>query len=268
MKVSLKKAGQGLKGVSDMVIFKSPKEIEKIRASNQIVADILVKLKKEVKAGVTTLYLNDVSEKLALEKDAVPAFKGYKGYPYSLCASVNNVVVHGLPSKKPLVEGDIVSLDFGVLFDGYYGDSAITVPVGKISKSAKRLILITKEALYKGIMKAVSGGRLSDISYAVQSHVEAAGYSVVRIFVGHGIGSSLHEDPQIPNYGKPGIGIMLKQGMTIAIEPMVNEKGCEVDILEDGWTAVTKDGGLSAHFEHTVAITDNGPVILSERSGS
>ncbi|MFH2044569.1 MAG: type I methionyl aminopeptidase [Pseudomonadota bacterium] len=251
-----------------MVVFKSPKEIEKIRVSNQIVADILGRLEKEVRAGITTLYLNDVAEKLTLEKDAVPAFKGYKGYPYSLCTSVNNVVVHGLPSKKPLAEGDIVSLDFGVLFDGYYGDSAITVPVGKISKSAKKLVLITKEALYKGITKAVPGGRLSDISHAVQSHVEAAGYSVVRIFVGHGIGSSLHEDPQIPNYGKPGIGIMLKTGMTLAIEPMVNEKGCEVDILEDGWTAITKDGGLSAHFEHTIAVTDNKPAILSERIGS
>ncbi|MBU3947123.1 MAG: type I methionyl aminopeptidase [Proteobacteria bacterium] len=251
-----------------MVVFKSPKEIEKIRISNQIVADILAKLKKEVKAGVTTLYLNEVAERLARKKNALPAFKGYKGYPYSLCTSVNNVVVHGLPSKKSLVEGDIVSLDFGVLFDGYYGDSAITVPVGKISKSAKRLILTTKESLYKGITKAVPGGRLSDISHAIQSHVEAAGYSVVRVFVGHGIGSSLHEDPQIPNYGKPGIGIMLNAGMTIAIEPMVNEKGCEVDILEDGWTAITKDGGLSAHFEHTIAITENGPVILSERIGS
>ncbi|MBU1055747.1 MAG: type I methionyl aminopeptidase [Proteobacteria bacterium] len=251
-----------------MVVFKSPKEIEKIRVSNQIVADILGRLEKEVRAGITTLYLNDVAEKLALEKDAVPAFKGYKGYPYSLCTSVNNVVVHGLPSKKPLAEGDIVSLDFGVLFNGYYGDSAITVPVGKISKSAKKLVLITKEALYKGIEKAVPGGRLSDISHAVQSHVEAAGYSVVRIFVGHGIGSSLHEDPQIPNYGKPGIGIMLKAGMTLAIEPMVNEKGCEVDILGDGWTAITKDGGLSAHFEHTIAITDNKPAILSKRIGS
>ncbi len=268
MRVSLKKAEQGLKGVSDMVIFKSPKEIEKIRLSNQIVADILNKLRKKVKVGVTTLYLNDVAEKLAHERGAIPAFKGYKGYPYSLCTSVNNVVVHGLPSKKPLLEGDIISLDFGVLFDGYYGDSAITVPVGKISKSAKRLILTTKEALYKSITKAVPGGRLSDISHAVQSHVEAAGYSVVRVFVGHGIGSNLHEDPQIPNHGKPGIGILLKPGMTLAIEPMVNEKGCEVEILEDGWTAVTKDGGLSAHFEHTIAITNNGPDILSEIIGS
>ncbi|MGB5159047.1 type I methionyl aminopeptidase [Desulfobacterium sp. N47] len=248
-----------------MLIYKSPKEIEKIKISNQIVAGILTELEKEVRPGITTLYLNDVAEELACKKKALPAFKGYKGYPYSLCTSVNNVVVHGLPSKKQLVEGDIISIDFGVLFGGYYGDSAITVPVGKISKSAKKLILTTKESLYKGIEKALPGGRLSDISNAVQSHAESEGYSVVRVFVGHGIGSSLHEDPQIPNYGKPGIGIMLNAGMTIAIEPMVNEKGCEVEILEDGWTAITKDGGLSAHFEHTIAITDKGPVILSER---
>ncbi len=251
-----------------MVILKSPKEIEKLRLSNRIVADILCRLEEEVKPGVDTLYLNDVAETMASEKDAKPAFKGYKGYPYSLCASVNNVVVHGLPSKKQLVEGDIISLDFGVLFDGYYGDAAITVPVGKISVSAMRLTRITREALYKGIEKAVPTGRLSDISNAIQSYVETAGYSVVRVFVGHGIGSSLHEDPQIPNFGKPGLGAVLKPGMTLAIEPMVNEKGYEVDILEDGWTAITKDGGLSAHFEHTVAVTENGPVILSERNGS
>lgn len=250
-----------------MVILKSPKEIEKLRVSNRIVADILCRLEDEVRPGVDTLYLNDIAEKLASEKEAKPAFKGYKGYPYSLCTSVNEVVVHGLPSKKQLVEGDIISLDFGIFFDGYYGDAAITVPVGKISGTAMRLTRITREALYKGIEKAVPKGRLSDISYAVQSYVEAAGYSVVRVFVGHGIGSSLHEDPQIPNFGKPGMGAVLKPGMTLAIEPMVNEKGYEVDILEDGWTAITKDGGLSAHFEHTVAVTENGPVILSERNG-
>ena len=250
-----------------MVILKSPKEIEKLRTSNRIVADILRRLEEEVKPGIDTLYLNDLAERLALEKDAKPAFKGYKGYPFSLCTSVNSVVVHGLPSKKQLVEGDIISLDFGVLFDGYYGDAAITVPVGRISETASRLTRITREALYKGIEKAAPGGRLSDISHAVQSYVEDAGYSVVRIFVGHGIGISLHEDPQIPNFGKPGMGAILKPGITLAIEPMVNEKGYEVDILEDGWTAITKDGGLSAHFEHTVAVTENGPVILSERNG-
>jgi len=251
-----------------MVILKSPREIEKIKVSNQIVADILCKLEAEIKPGIDTLYLNDIAEKLASENNAVPAFKGYKGYPFSLCTSVNNVIVHGMPSKKILIEGDIISIDFGVLYDGYYGDAAITVPVGIISEHAKMLAQVTKEALYKGIAMAIPNGRLSNISHAVQSHVEAAGYSVVRMFVGHGIGTSLHEDPQVPNFGKPGMGVLLKTGMTLAIEPMVNEKGYDVEILEDGWTAVTKDGGLSAHFEHSIAITENGPVILSKRNGS
>ena len=247
-----------------MVVLKSPREIEKIRKSNQIVAETLAILESEVKPGINTLYLNDLSERLAKEKGAIPAFKGYMGFPYALCASPNNVVVHGFPSKKPLCEGDIVSLDFGILFDGYYGDSAITVAVGKISEAAARLSKTTKESLYKGIEKAVPGNRLSDISHAVQSHAEAAGFSVVRQFVGHGIGSKLHEDPQIPNFGEPGRGVRLKAGMTLAIEPMVNEKGYDVEVLEDGWTTVTKDGCLSAHFEHTIAITEDGPVILSK----
>ena len=247
-----------------MVVLKSPREIEKIRKSNQMVAEILAILESEVKPGINTLYLNDLSERLAREKGAIPAFKGYMGFPYALCASPNNVVVHGFPSKKPLCEGDIISLDFGILFDGYYGDSAITVAVGKISEAAARLSKITKESLYKGIEKAVPGNRLSDISHAVQSHAEAAGFSVVRQFVGHGIGSKLHEDPQIPNFGEPGRGVRLKAGMTVAIEPMVNEKGYDVEVLEDGWTTVTKDGCLSAHFEHTIAITEDGPVILSK----
>ena len=247
-----------------MIVLKSPREIEKIRKSNQMVAEILAILESEVKPGINTLYLNDLSERLAREKGAIPAFKGYMGFPYALCASPNNVVVHGFPSKKPLCEGDIVSLDFGILFDGYYGDSAITVAVGKISEAAARLSKTTKESLYKGIEKAVPGNRLSDISHAVQSHAEAAGFSVVRQFVGHGIGSKLHEDPQIPNFGEPGRGVRLKAGMTLAIEPMVNEKGYDVEVLEDGWTTVTKDGCLSAHFEHTIAITEDGPVILSK----
>ena len=247
-----------------MVVLKSPREIEKIRKSNQMVAETLAILESEVKPGINTLYLNDLSERLAREKGAIPAFKGYMGFPYALCASPNNVVVHGFPSKKPLCEGDIVSLDFGILFDGYYGDSAITVAVGKISEAAARLSKTTKESLYKGIEKAVPGNRLSDISHAVQSHAEAAGFSVVRQFVGHGIGSKLHEDPQIPNFGEPGRGVRLKAGMTLAIEPMVNEKGYDVEVLEDGWTTVTKDGCLSAHFEHTIAITEDGPVILSK----
>jgi len=251
-----------------MVILKSSEEIEKLYASNQVVAEILSKLESEIKPGIDTLYLNDLSERLACERKAIPAFKGYRGFPYSICASLNNTVVHGFPSKTPLNEGDIISLDFGVLLNGYYGDSAITVAVGKISESARKLTQVTEESLYKGIEKAISGGRLSDISHAIQTHVEAAGFSVVRKFVGHGIGSNLHEEPQIPNFGKPGMGIRLKPGMTLAIEPMVNEKKYDVEILEDGWTAVTKDGSLSAHFEHTIAITESSPIILSKRNGS
>ena len=251
-----------------MVVLKSPKEIEKIRESNQIVAKILSVLQSEVKPGIDTLYLDNLAEELARENNATPAFKGYRGFPYSLCASVNEAVVHGFPSKRKLKEGDILSMDFGVLFGGYFGDSALTVGVGKVSESASRLINVTEQALYKGIDQAVANGRLSDISHAVQKHVEDAGFSVVRIFVGHGIGSNLHEDPQIPNFGKPGMGIHLKPGMTLAVEPMVNERDYDVEILEDGWTAVTKDSGLSAHFEHTIAITNNGPAILSARDGS
>jgi len=250
-----------------MVILKSPQEIAKLRKSNQIVAEILRELELKIEPGVSTLFLNNLAERLTLEQNARPAFKGYREYPYTLCASVNNGVVHGFPSKKALKNGDILSIDFGVLYDGYYGDAAITVGVGKISEVARRLIRATKEALYLGIEKAVPGGRLSDISHAIQSHVERDGFSVVRKFVGHGIGSSLHEEPQIPNFGKPGTGVRLKPGMTLAIEPMVNEKDHDVEILDDGWTAVTKDGRLSAHFEHSIAITDKGSVILSAKDG-
>jgi methionyl aminopeptidase len=251
-----------------MVILKSPNEIEKIRQSNVIVAEILEILRKKVVPGTDTLTLDKISEELALARNAKPAFKGYRGYPYSLCTSVNQQVVHGFPSRRPLKEGDILSMDFGIFYNGYYGDAAITVPVGKVSKLARGLIETTKKALFLGIEQAVPGKRLSDISHAIQSHVEAAGFSVVRQFVGHGIGKALHEDPQIPNYGKPGMGIRLKPGMVIAIEPMVNVGSYEVRTLEDGWTTVTKDGSLSAHFEHTVAITEDGPVILSTTDGS
>ena len=247
-----------------MIFLKSPWEIEKMRRSNAIVAEILARLREAIKPGITTLELNRLAEDLCRRKGAKPAFKGYRGYPFSLCVSVNEEVVHGFPSKKRVLkEGDIVSLDFGVLYDGYYGDAAITVPVGEISERAKRLLRVTEEALYKGIEQAVVGKRLGDISSAIQRYVEAHGYSVVRQFVGHGIGRALHEDPQVPNFGKPGRGIKLKEGMVLAIEPMVNEGTYEVEILADGWTAVTKDRKLSAHFEHTVAITQNGPEILS-----
>ncbi len=251
-----------------MVILKSPREIDKIRSSNQMVAEILEILKEKVAPGIDTLTLDRMSEELATKRKATPAFKGYRGYPFSLCASVNEQVVHGFPCKRPLKEGDILSMDFGICYDGYYGDAAITVPVGKISKSAEHLMEITREALFLGIEQTEAGNRLSDISHAIQKHVEGAGLSVVRKFVGHGIGKNLHEDPQIPNYGEPGRGIRLKPGMVFAIEPMVNSGGYEVETLEDGWTAVTKDGSLSAHFEHSIAITENGPVILSVTDGA
>lgn len=250
-----------------MVIIKSPQEIDKLRHANQIVAGVLKRLKSETKAGVTTLELNDLAEKMTRKAGAKPAFKGYRGFPFALCASVNDQVVHGFPNKKPLKNGDILSVDFGVLADGYYGDAAITIAVGSISEMAKRLMRVTEESLYLGIDKAVPGGRLSDISNAIQTHVETAGFAVVRKFVGHGIGSNLHEEPQIPNFGQSGMGIRLKAGMTLAIEPMVNEKDHDVKILDDGWTAVTVDKGLSAHFEHSIAITKNGPVILSSQDG-
>lgn len=250
-----------------MVILKSPSEIEKIRQSNVMVAEILEILRQKVEPGIDTLTLDKISEKLALARNAKPGFKGYRGYPYSLCTSVNQQVVHGFPSRRPLKEGDILSMDFGIFYNDYYGDAAITVPVGKVSDVALRLMKTTKEALFLGIEQAIPGKRLSDISHAIQSHAEAAGFSVVRKFVGHGIGKALHEDPQIPNYGKPGLGIRLKPGMVLAIEPMVNAGSYEVKTLEDGWTAVTEDGSLSAHFEHTVAITADGPVILSAATG-
>lgn len=229
-----------------------------------MVAEVLELLKESVKPGVTTLALNGIAEKEALKRNAKPAFKGYNGYKYSLCCSVNDQVVHGMPSNSPLHDGDIVSLDFGVLFDGFYGDAALTLPVGDVSDSARRLLRVTEESLYAAIDVAKPTYRLSDISYAVQSYVETRGFSVVRDFVGHGIGKHLHESPQVPNYGLPGRGVKLKPGMVLAIEPMINEKGPAVKVLEDGWTAVTCDGGLSAHFEHTVAITEHGPEILTK----
>lgn len=246
-----------------MVTLRRPEEIEKIRVSNIIVAEILTELKGMVRPGVTTKELDLYSEELARKKKAKPAFKGYHGYPFSLCASVNCVVVHGMPSERALVAGDILSMDFGVCRDGYYGDAAITVPVGPVSDEATRLMRCTEEALYHAIKEAVPGNRLGDISGACQENVEAAGYSVVRDYVGHGIGRQLHEEPQVPNYGTKGRGLELKAGMVLAIEPMVNQGTYRVKVLQDGWTVVTEDGRLSAHFEHTVAITENGPDILS-----
>lgn len=234
-----------------------------MRVPCRIVAEVLEMLKEKVKPGVTTLALNALAEQAAERSKARTAFKGYSGYPYSLCCSVNEQVVHGMPTKTALQDGDILSLDFGVLKDGYYGDAAITLPVGAVSASAVRLMKVTEESLAEAIKAAQPGNRLSDISHAVQSYVEARGYSVVREFVGHGIGKQLHEGPQLPNFGTPGRGIRMKPGLVLAIEPMINEKGPEVKVLDDGWTAVTCDKGLSAHFEHTVAITENGPEILT-----
>ena len=248
-----------------MIVLRSLEEIEKMRESNAIVAEILARLTEMVAPGVTTLDLDRKSEELCRQRKAKPAFKGYRGYPYSLCASVNEQIVHGFPNKRPLQEGDIVSLDFGVLHKGYYGDAAVTLPVGEVSDTAARLLKVTEESLYQAIEKADAANRLSDISNAVQKHVEAAGFSVVRQFVGHGIGKELHADPQVPNFGPPGRGVRLKPSMVLAIEPMVNVGGYEVEILDDGWTAVTRDRSLSAHFEHTIAVTDNGPDILSAR---
>lgn len=248
-----------------MVILKSPAEIKKMRESGSIVADVLEGLKELIKPGITTLELNEFAESFALKKGATPAFKGYGGYPYALCASVNSEVVHGFPSERVLRDGDIISLDYGVYYGGYYGDSAVTLPVGKVTDKTKRLMKVTEEALYKGIKAAKVGNRLGDVSFAVQDHVEASGFSVVRDYVGHGIGKSLHEDPPVPNYGIRGRGIELKPGIVLAIEPMVNEGTYKVEVKSDGWTVVTMDGKLSAHFEHTMAITENGPEILSRK---
>ena len=248
-----------------MIVCKSPAEIEKMRAASQLVARILEELAAMVAPGVSTADLDVAAEDKVRAAGAEPAFKGYRGYPATLCASVNEQVVHGIPNRTPLKSGDIVSLDMGVKLNGYYGDSAITVPVGTVDENVKRLLRVTQEALEKGIAQVRVGGRISDIGHAIQAHVEANGFSVVREFVGHGIGASLHEEPQIANYGEPGRGPRLAEGMTLAIEPMVNMGKAAVKVMADGWTAVTKDGSLSAHFEHTVAVTKNGALVLTAR---
>jgi methionyl aminopeptidase len=230
----------------------------------RIVAQILNQVAELVKPGVTTLELDSLAEKLTHRYKARPAFKGYSGYPYCLCCSVNEQVVHGMPGERVLREGDIISIDFGVIHSGFYGDAAVTLPVGEVSEGAKKLMQVTEESLYSAIKTAVAGRRLSDVSHSVQAYAEKYGFSVVRDFVGHGIGRSLHESPQIPNFGSPGKGVLLRPGMVLAIEPMVNEKGSEVEVLGDGWTAVTRDGALSAHFEHTIAIFESGTEILTE----
>jgi methionyl aminopeptidase len=227
---------------------------------------VLAQLEAIVAPGVSTRDLDVLAERLVREGGGEPAFKGYRGYPATLCASVNEQVVHGIPSPRQLVEGDIVSLDMGVKLNGFYGDSAVTVGVGRIGDDTAQLLRVTQEALERGITQVKVGGRISDIGHAVQQHVESHGFSVVREFVGHGIGASLHEEPQIANYGEPGRGPRMAEGMVLAIEPMVNMGRPAVKVLEDGWTAVTRDGSLSAHFEHTVAVTKQGPLVLTMRS--
>ena len=246
-----------------MIVCKSAVELGRMRVANALVAAVLAELRRLVAPGVTTEELDVAAERQIREAGAVPAFKGYQGYPATLCASVNDVVVHGIPAATPLADGDIVSLDVGVVLDGFYGDSAITVPVGRISDRAAKLLKVTREALDLAIERVRVNGYVSDIGHAVQRHVEAHGFSVVREFVGHGIGTKLHEEPQIPNYGEPGRGPRLTTGMVIAIEPMVNMGKPAVKVLGDEWTAVTRDGSLSAHFEHTVAVTDIGPEVLT-----
>ena len=249
-----------------MIILKTPAEIEIMAEASRVVAEVLEIVRKEVRAGISTDDLDRLAETEIRARGAVPAFKGYRNYPKTLCASVNEQVVHGIPSGRKLKEGDIIGLDLGAIVGGFYGDSAVTVAVGQVSEKIAALVRVTEESLYLAIEQAVVGNRLTDVSHAVQRHVESGGYSVVTEFVGHGIGRQLHEEPQVPNYGKPGQGPRIQSGMVLAIEPMVNMGGSAVRVLEDRWTAVTADGSLSAHFEHTIAIQPSGPArILSRR---
>jgi methionyl aminopeptidase len=246
-----------------MIILKSKSEIEKMAVACHIVAEVLELLVRAVRPGLTTLELDALAERNIRARGALPAFKGYRGFPNTLCASINEQVVHGIPSKRRLKAGDIIGLDLGAKWEGYYGDAAVTVPVGEVPAGTECLLATAREALYLGIKEVSPGKHLSDISHAIQQHAETRGYGVVRAFVGHGIGTALHEEPQVPNFGPPGRGPRLKVGMVLAIEPMVNIGHADVEILDDGWTVVTADGQLSAHFEHTVAITDDGPQILT-----
>ena len=250
-----------------MIVCKSPAELERMKTANQLVAEVLAALRDAVRPGVTTGDLDALAESQIRAAGAEPAFKGYHGFPATICASVNEEVIHGIPSQRELNEGDVVSIDLGAVLDGFYGDSAITVPVGRVSERAASLLQVTEESLHKAIAQVKVGARISDLGHAVQQHVEKHGFSVVREFVGHGIGSRLHEDPQIPNYGAPGRGPRLAEGMVLAIEPMVNMGQPSVRVLSDGWTAVTIDGLLSAHFEHTVAVTRDGPLVLTALGG-
>ncbi len=249
-----------------MITLKSPREIDLMRRAGQVVATILHEMCDMVEPGISTGELDRFAESRCKELGVKPAFKGYHGFPACVCISVNEEVVHGIPSKKRVLQaGDIVGMDFGVIYDGWFGDSARTVPVGKVSLEAQDLMTRTEEALRRGIEQARAGNRIFDIGHAIQNYVEGFGYGVVREFVGHGIGKALHEEPQVPNFGPRGKGLALKEGMVLAIEPMINAGSHEVRVLSDGWTAVTADRSLSAHFEHTVAITPEGPRVLTER---
>ena len=248
-----------------MVIIKTQEEIRKIKNACWIVADVLNELKALIKPGVKTLDLDIFARKLTHLHKAKPAFRGYKGYPFTICASVNDVVVHGFPSDKCLEEGDVVTIDYGALYEGWYGDAAFTAMVGKVSLEIARLVRITERCLNKAIKKAVPGNRLGDISNTIQKHAEAAGFSPIRAYVGHGIGKDLHEDPKIPNYGKEKEGIILKRGMVIAIEPIISAGSYEIIHPNGEWDARTKDGSLVAQFEHTIAITKDGPIILTTK---
>ena len=246
-----------------MILLKSLQEIAKMEVANRIVAEILEGVKEKVQPGIETRELDELAEDMCRQRRVKPAFKGYRGYPRSICVSVNEEVVHGIPGPRSLKAGDVVSLDFGVKYEGFYGDAAITVGVGDVGEKARALIAATEESLYAGIAQVKAGQRLSDISHAVQTVVEGAGFGVIREFVGHGIGRSLHEDPQIPNFGPPDRGPTMQVGMTFAIEPMTSMGSWQVRILQDGWTAITQDGSCAAHFEHSVALTENGVLILS-----
>ena len=249
-----------------MIVCRSEAEIAKMRTANQLVADVLAAVEAVVAVGVSTLDLDVLAERLVRDGGAEPAFKGYRGFPATLCTSINEEVVHGIPSaSRLLADGDVVSIDMGVKMGGYYGDSAVTVPVGRVPEQTLALLRATRESLDRAIEQVQVGGRLSDVSHAVQAWVERHGFSVVREFVGHGIGERLHEDPQIPNYGPPGRGPKLAAGMVLAIEPMVAMGRPETKVLRDGWTAVTRDGSVAAHFEHTVAVTEAGPLVLTAR---
>jgi len=250
--------------MSVMIILKTPQEIAVIERASRVVALAIAFLREQVKPGVTTADLDRLAEEFITREGAIPAFKGYRGYPATLCTSVNEEVVHGIPSsRRRLEEGDIIGIDVGAIVEGFYGDAAVTLPVGRVSEEAARLLRVTEAALDAGLAQVRAGNRLSDISHAVQTVAEDAGYSVVTDFVGHGIGRNLHEDPQVPNFGKPGEGPRLKEGLVLAIEPMVNIGGHEVEVLSDRWTVVTRDKSLSAHFEHTIAITPDGPKVLT-----